>query len=160
QGDELWKRFRAACDRFFERRKPQLDARHAEENDNLTKKQALIARAQKIADGAPGEGGWGKAIGAIKDLQREWKDIGHVPRRDADAVYKAFRAACDALFAKRDESRDAEANAHRAELDGLRAEIAAIEAGGDDRVTRAIAARAKVRELDGRELSSAAEAMV
>jgi len=163
QGDELWKRFRGACDRFFERRKPQLDARHAEEGENFAKKQALIARAQKIADAAPGDGGWGKAIGAIKDLQREWKEIGHVPRRDADAVYKAFRAACDALFAKRDESRDAEANAHRAELDTVRAEIAAIEAGpsdGVDRVARAIAVRAKVRELDGRELSAAAEAMV
>ena len=160
QGDELWKRFRAACDRFFERRKPQLDARHAEEGENFAKKQALIARAQTIADGAPGDGGWGKAIGAIKDLQREWKDIGHVPRRDADAVYKAFRAACDALFAKRDESRDAEANDHRAGLEAVRAEIAAIEQGGDDRVARAIAVRAKVRELDGRELSAAAEAMV
>ncbi len=102
QGDELWKRFRAACDRFFERRKPQLDARHAEEADNLGKKQALIARAQAVADAAPGEGGWGRAIAEIKELQREWKDIGYVPRRDADAVYRAFRAACDALFAKRD----------------------------------------------------------
>ena len=46
QGDELWKRFRAACDRFFERRKPVLDARHAEEAANLATKQALIARAQ------------------------------------------------------------------------------------------------------------------
>ena len=46
-----------------------------------------------------------------------------MPRRDADAVYKAFRAACDSLFAKRDDARDAEANAHRAELDALKAEI-------------------------------------
>src|SRR6185312_9020902 len=97
---------------------------------------------QKIAAGAPGELGWGKAIGAIKDLQREWKDVGFVPRRDADAVYKAFRAACDALFAKRDAARDSEANAHRAELDAVRAELAAIEAaptGEADRVARAIA---------------------
>jgi uncharacterized protein DUF349 len=160
QGDELWKRFRAACDKFFERRKPQLDARHAEESENLAKKQDLVARAQAVANGAPGDGGWGKAIGTIKDLQREWKDIGFVPRRDADTVYAAFRAACDGLFAKRDAARDGEANAHRAELDGLRAEIAAIEAGGDDRVARAIAVRAKVRELDARELSPAVLAMV
>ncbi len=146
QGDELWKRFRAACDRFFERRKPLLDAQRAEEGENLRKKQALIARAQEIAAKA-GEGTWGKAIGEIKDLQREWKDIGYVPRRDADAVYQAFRAACDGLFAKRDQARDAEANAHRAEVDRLRAEIEAVRAGGDDVVARAIAARAKSREL-------------
>ncbi|MCW5808164.1 MAG: DUF349 domain-containing protein, partial [Deltaproteobacteria bacterium] len=123
QGDELWKRFRGACDRFFERRKPVLEAQHGEEAENLRRKHALIARAQQVADKAPDDGGWGKAIGAIKDLQREWKEIGFVPRRDADAVYRAFRAACDALFAKRDAARDGEANAHRAELDAVRAEL-------------------------------------
>ena len=160
QGDELWKRFRGVCDRFFERRKPMLDARHAEEGENLAKKQALIARAQAVADGAPGDGGWGKAIGTIKDLQREWKEIGFVPRRDADAVYRAFRAACDALFAKRDEARDSEANEHRAVIDGVRAEIEAVRAGGDDVVARAIAVRTKVRELDRGDLSGAVVEMV
>jgi DNA repair protein SbcC/Rad50 len=158
QGDELWKRFRAACDRFFERRKPLLDARRDEEAENLRKKQALTARAQAVADAAPGEGGWGKAIGQIKDLQREWRDVGHVPRRDADAVYKAFRSACDALFAKRDAARDVEANAHRAELDALRAELDAVVAGGDDVVGRALAARAKAHELGA--LEAEVEAML
>jgi hypothetical protein len=144
QGDDLWKRFRTACDKFFERRKPLLDAKHAEESANLARKQALITRAQEIAAKA-GEGTWGKAIGEIKDLQAAWKEIGFVPRRDADAVYKAFRAACDSLFAKRDAARDSEANAHRAEIDALRAEIDAARSSGD--VTAAIAARAKAREL-------------
>ncbi|MDX2090422.1 MAG: DUF349 domain-containing protein [Kofleriaceae bacterium] len=146
QGDELWRRFRAACDKFFERRKPLLEARAAEEGANLQKKQALIARAQQVADKA-GEGTWGKAIAEIKELQREWKEIGFVPRRDADAVYKAFRAACDSLFAKRDASRDAEANEHRAKVEELEGEIADVLVGGEDVVARAIAVRAKAREL-------------
>ena len=149
QGDELWKRFRAACDRFFERRKPLIEARRAEESENLAKKQALIARASQVADSAPGEGGWGKAIAEIKELQRQWKEIGYVPRRDADAVWSAFRRACDSLFEKRDAARDSEANAHRAELDAVKAEIAAVIAGGDDVVARAVAVRAKARELGG-----------
>ena len=147
QGDELWQRFRAACDRFFERRKPELESRRTEELDNLAHKQQLVARAQAVAAAAPGERGWGQSIADIKELQRQWKDIGFVPRRDADAVYKAFRAACDALFHKRDEARDHEANAHRAEIDAVRAEIDAVMAGGDDAVARAIAARARAREL-------------
>ncbi|HEY6039379.1 MAG TPA: DUF349 domain-containing protein, partial [Kofleriaceae bacterium] len=57
QGDELWKKFRAACDKFFERRKPLLDARHAEEGENLARKQQLIARAQQVALKAPDDGG-------------------------------------------------------------------------------------------------------
>jgi hypothetical protein len=162
QGDELWKRFRAACDRFFERRKPQLEAQHAREAENLAQKQALIARAQAVADAAPGEGGWGKAIAEIKQLQQQWKDIGFVPRRDADAVYKAFRAACDSLFAKRDESRDAEASQHRQAIEEIKGEIADVvdPGGGDDVVARALAIRAKARELDSRELATSVEQMV
>ena len=145
QGDDLWKKFRAACDKFFERRKPMLEARANEEAQNLAAKHALIAQAKKVANAA-GEGTWGKAIGEIKDLQAKWKEIGYVPRKDADAVWKDFRAACDALFQKRDSARDAEANAHRAEVDALKAEIAAVVAGGEDVVARAIAVRAKARE--------------
>lgn len=145
QGDDLWKKFRAACDKFFERRKPMLEARANEESANLAKKHALIAQATKVANAA-GEGTWGKAIGEIKDLQAAWKEIGYVPRRDADAVWKAFRAACDSLFTKRDQARDSEANAHRAEVEAIKAEIDAVVAGGDDVVTRAIAVRAKARE--------------
>ena len=145
QGDDLWKKFRAACDKFFERRKPLLEARANEEAQNLAAKHALIAQAKKVANAA-GEGTWGKAIGEIKDLQAKWKEIGYVPRKDADAVWKEFRAACDSLFAKRDSARDAEANAHRAEVEVLKAEIAAVVAGGDDVVARAIAVRAKARE--------------
>ena len=147
QGDELWKRFRTACDKFFEARKPQLDARRDEEAANLAKKHQLIARAQQVADKAPNDGGWGKAIGTIKDLQAEWKEIGYVARKDADVVYKAFRAACDALFAKRDASRDVEANAHRAEIDAVQAQLAAVLAGEGDVVATGLAARAKAQEL-------------
>jgi hypothetical protein len=147
QGDELWTRFRAACDRFFERRKPELEARRAEEAANLAAKHQLIARAQAVASAAPAEGGWGKSIAEIKELQHQWKDIGFVPRREADAVYKAFRAACDSLFQKRDAARDAEADAYRAEIDVLMAEIDGVIAGGDNVVERAIAARARSREL-------------
>ncbi|HEU4730721.1 MAG TPA: DUF349 domain-containing protein [Kofleriaceae bacterium] len=158
QGDELWKRFRAACDRFFERRQPEIEARRAEEAANLAAKQQLIARAQAVASAAPAEGGWGKSIAELKELQRQWKDIGFVPRRDADAVYRAFRAACDSLFEKRDEARDAEANAHRAQIDALRGEIDAVIAGGDDAVARAIAARAKAVEIGA--LAAEVDAMV
>lgn len=157
QGDELWKRFRGACDRFFARRKPLLDAQHEGELANLAAKQDLVARAQAVS-AAAGEGTWGQAIGEIKDLQRAWKEIGYVPRRDADAVYRNFRTACDALFAKRDAARDGEALAHRAELDAVRTEIAAVIAapghGGDGEdgaaiVARAVAVRTKAREHGG-----------
>ncbi len=147
QGDELWTRFRAACDKFFERRKPMLDAANAEEAANLNAKLALIARARATAAGAPGVGGWGKAIGEIKDVQAAWKEIGYVPRRDADRVYRDFRAACDLVFTKRDAARDGEANAHRAEIDAIKAQITDVLTGEGDVVATALAARLKAQEL-------------
>lgn len=152
QGDELWKRFRAACDKFFERRKPLLEESRKQEQQNLTAKRALVAKVQGIVASA-GEGAaeanWGKAINAVKDAQRQWKEIGFVPRAEADAVYREFRAACDALFAKRDEARDAEANERRAALEAVSGEIDAVLAleDGADAAARAAAVRAKVSEL-------------
>jgi hypothetical protein len=157
QGDELWQQFRSACDKFFERRKPMLDARHAEQDDNLVRKQALCARVEALVASAPGEGGWGAAITAVKNAQFEWRDIGFVPRKDADAIYARFRAACDGLFAKRDDARDAETDAERAELDGLRAQFDAVIAGGDDVGAKAIAAHGAWRAALGRDLRPGAE---
>ncbi|MCA9680320.1 MAG: DUF349 domain-containing protein, partial [Myxococcales bacterium] len=159
-GDALWKRFRAACDRFFERRKPQLDAQHAEQLDNLAAKERLCAQAEAAVEAAPAEGGWGASIAQIKDLQRAWKDVGFVPRKDADAIYRRFRAACDALFAKRDDARDAEVLAQRAELDTIHAEVVALDgdaAIGADAVARAAAVRVKLRELAGRDIRPSIE---
>jgi hypothetical protein len=156
QGDVLWKRFRAACDKFFERRKPFLDANLAEQQDNLAIKTALCERAEATVAGAPGEGGWGVAINEIKELQRKWKDVGFVPRKDADAIYARFRTACDDLFAKRDEARDAEADARRTEVDGVRAEIARLAEAPAGGVPAALALGVKVRELGSADLTAAA----
>jgi hypothetical protein len=151
QGDALWKRFRAACDRFFERRKPHLEAHLEEQQRNLEEKTALCVRAEAVVAAAPPEAGWGAAIAEIRDLQRRWKDIGHVPRKDADAIYRRFRAACDGLFAKRDAARDAEADVRRAELDAVRAGLAEIP-GAADAPARVIALRTTLKELAGRDV--------
>ncbi|MEZ4366528.1 MAG: DUF349 domain-containing protein [Kofleriaceae bacterium] len=153
QADALWHRFRTACDAFFERRQPQLDAQFAEQEDNLAKKDAIVARIEALT-AAGGEGGWGRAIAEVKQLQRQWKDIGFVPRRDADASYQRLRAAGDAFFAALDASRDAETTARRGEIDAVRGEIEAVLAaapGADGVVARALAARARVRELAERD---------
>ncbi|MBK9032585.1 MAG: DUF349 domain-containing protein [Myxococcales bacterium] len=156
-GDELWREFRGACDRFFERRKPTVEAALRGEQDNLAAKHQLIAAAETVVAKAPGEAGWGKAIGQIKDLQREWQAIGRVPRAEVEPLWQRFRGACDALFAKRDAARDAEADAQRAELEAVRADIEAVMAGGADVAPRALAVRAKLAELAERDLAPSAE---
>lgn len=149
QGDELWKRFRAACDGFFERRKPLIEAQRTQELQNLAAKRALVARVTSIVSSTSADSDWGKAIRDVKEAQGQWKEIGFVPRADADPIYREFRAACDALFAKRDAARDAEANERRAALEAVSIEIDAVLAleDGADAAARASAVRAKVTEL-------------
>lgn len=101
QSDAIWKRFQAACDHFFEeKKKNSSDTRHTEQS-NLKAKRDLVARLRAFdADGleaAPDE-----IFAEIKKAQAEWKEIGHVPFREKDKVYEAFREVIDALFARYD----------------------------------------------------------
>jgi hypothetical protein len=125
RSDAVWKRFRAACDRFFERRKPHLDEMLAELTQNLEKKEALCARAEALAESTD----WKETSLQIRDLQREWRNIGPVPRKDVNTIGKRFRAACDRFFERRDQHREAERDAQARALDGLRAELRALLAG-------------------------------
>ncbi len=125
RSDAVWKRFRAACDRFFERRKPYLDEMLAELTQNLEKKEAMCAQAEALADSTD----WKEASLQLRDLQGDWRRIGPVPRKDMNAVNKRFRAACDHFFERRDQQRQAEREAQDRALDSLRAELRAIVEG-------------------------------
>jgi hypothetical protein len=93
-GDALWKRFRGACDAFFDRRKAAFEAQDAERGVNLEKKTALCVEAEALADVEDQNA----AIEKVKELQAQWKRVGHVPRDQSDAIWNRFRAACDRVF--------------------------------------------------------------
>ena len=90
----MWKRFRGACDKFFDRRKAHFEAGDAERAANLAKQEALVAAVEKLADSTD----WKRAGDEIKQLQAEWKTVGPAPRDKADDTWKRFRAACDKFF--------------------------------------------------------------
>jgi hypothetical protein len=92
--DALWKRFRAACDFFFDRRKQGLDQLKSERDRNLAAKIALCERAEAIQDSTD----WHETANELKRLQSEWREIGTVPRKKSDEVWNRFRAACDRFF--------------------------------------------------------------
>ncbi len=101
KGGALWKRFRAACDAFFDARKAAFDAEDAERAQNLLKKQALCERAEAVATALPKEASAAEREAVqpqIEALRVEWRAIGHVPREEQDAVTRRFRAACDAVL--------------------------------------------------------------
>ncbi len=94
KNEDLWERFRVACDRFFEARKSAYDAQDAERQENLVTKLALVAEAEEIGALEDRE----EARNKGRELQRRWKMIGHVPREEADALWAKFRTVCDKIF--------------------------------------------------------------
>lgn len=91
--DALWQRFQQACDAFFEAKKKDGSGKRKEESENLKAKRALIDELDKINAETPRE----EAISFIREIQERWKTIGHVPFREKDKVYEAFRQKLDAI---------------------------------------------------------------
>ena len=91
--DELWKRFTAACDHFFEARQAATADTRNEEKANKEQKLGIIAQLKDLAE-TEGE----NVISKVKELQQKWNEVGHVPFRDKEALYKEYRALCDKIY--------------------------------------------------------------
>ena len=92
--DDVWNRFNAACDAFFEAKKAANSSQRSEQNENLQKKQAIIDELAAI-DPATEEGDYRPKL---RKAQEEWNAIGHVPYKVKEEIYKAFRAQMDRLY--------------------------------------------------------------
>ena len=89
--DQVWKRFRSACDKFFERKAAHFADVDGEHEENLAKKLALL---DEMAAADVKEGGFE----LIKEFQRRWSEIGFVPIKRKDEVQKRYKECVDALF--------------------------------------------------------------
>ena len=88
--DAVWKRFRAACDKFFERKSQHFSSVDNEYSANLAAKKSLLEEmAQAVV----------KSFDDIKEFQRRWSEIGFVPIRNKEELQKQYKAALDKLFA-------------------------------------------------------------
>ena len=95
--EPIWKRFVSACDYFFEQKSKAESASRSVEQDNLDKKKAIIEKLNIInQEENPSE----KSGNTIRELMKEWNNIGHVPFKDKDRIYKQYRTVVDALFGK------------------------------------------------------------
>ncbi|MBE6224953.1 MAG: DUF349 domain-containing protein [Bacteroidales bacterium] len=95
QSDAVWKRFRAACDTFFDNKSRHMDAEDVKYEENLALKESLIAEVKEyqICDAKE------KNIGAMREFQNRWNAIGFVPFKEKERVQKEFNEAMDAHFA-------------------------------------------------------------
>ena len=127
---KVYDRFRAACDKFYGRKREFYTEYKDNINANLEKKVALCEQAEALATSTE----WKKATDQFIALQKQWKEIGAVPRKKADALWKRFRAACDQFFAERDKNAKPE-NDYYGNLKAkqrLLAEINAYELKGNE----------------------------
>lgn len=96
--DVVWKRFLAACDYFFEEKKKKTSGVRQAEQANLKLKKEIIAQLGEIAEDTPRE----DAIKQVKELMAQWQQVGHVPYREKDKVYEAYRTKVDELYKRFD----------------------------------------------------------
>ena len=119
---KIYERFRAACDQFFERKRASFTEFKDSMNENLAKKMAIIEEAESLKDSTD----WKATGDRLIELQKQWKEIGAVPRKKSEQIWKRFRAACDAFFTARD-NRPGSGNLS-ANLSAKKALIADIQA--------------------------------
>ncbi len=107
--EKVWEEFKDIRNTFFNNKNNWFKSFNAVRNENLKKKQELVREAENIA-AAPID--WGKQTATIKNLQEQWKQVGPVPDKFNDEIWKKFRTACDLFFEKKAE-RFAEQNAEQ-----------------------------------------------
>ena len=120
---KIYDRFRAACDAFFERKRVFYSEFKDNMNENMEKKEAIVAEAETLKTSTA----WKATTERIIELQKQWKEIGAVPRKKSEALWKRFRAACDEFFAERDKQAKPENDFH-GNLKAKKALIEEIEA--------------------------------
>lgn len=96
QSDVVWKRFLAACDHFFAKKGEQFKSQRQEQDENLKQKKALVEKIKSLVIGEDHEASFNE----LKSLIAEWNAVGHVPFKDKDKVYNAYKAAIDEKFEK------------------------------------------------------------
>ena len=92
--DQIWERFNAACDAFFAAKKEANKDVHTEQTANMEKKKAIIDALAAIVP----EEFEGDLRTKLREAQEEWNQIGHVPFKEKDKLYKLLREQMDRLY--------------------------------------------------------------
>jgi len=96
QSDKIWKRFRGACDEFFSAKSEYFKHVSSHEDENLKLKQSLIEQVKQFEVGDDRN----QTVETLKDFQRQWMEIGHVPIKEKEKLQTEFRALINKHFEK------------------------------------------------------------
>lgn len=92
--ESLWQRFIGACDYFFEQKGKNTASQRGEEKENLQKKEQVIEKLKALLESDEEE----NKQDAVRELMRERNEIGFVPFKEKDKIYKAYHETVDQLF--------------------------------------------------------------
>lgn len=121
--NEIFERFRTACDRFFQAKTTYFKANREKLNANLAAKNALVEKAEALKDSTD----WGTTTNKFIELQKQWKTIGAVPHKVSDAIWKRFNDACNYFFDKKTEANAGQRKEEEANLEIKKGIIAELE---------------------------------
>ena len=124
----LFARFRARCDEFFTRKAEFFKEMRETHAANLAAKTALCEKAEALAESTD----WRKTTDLIQQLQKEWKTLGPVGRKQSDAVWQRFLKACDTFFDRKKAALSASRKTELANLSAKRDIIARLQAMAAD----------------------------
>ena len=120
---KIFERFRASCDSFFARKTEYFRDLKQGYKENAEKKRALIARANELKDNTD----WKNTANLFLELQKEWKTIGPVPKKQGDQLWEEFLAACNSFFEARKAATSGQRNEEHANLSQKKALIAQLQ---------------------------------
>ena len=102
--EETWLAFKTAVRNFNSFKNSFYKDIKKDQNDNLSKKTALVAKAKELQESVD----FAATTPIMKQIQEEWKQIGHVPRKYSDKIWKEFKDACNHYFEKLKEQKNEE----------------------------------------------------
>jgi len=137
---KIFERFRSACDNFFERKAVFFKGLKEQFAENAEKKKALVEQAQALQDSTD----WKSTSDKLIALQKEWKTIGMVPKRQGDKLWNDFLAACNHFFEARNNANTSARGEERENLNNKLEIIKQLKALAEN---AAEATQEKVREL-------------
>ena len=121
-GDQLWNDFLAACNKFFEARNAATAGARSEERANLEAKRAIIAQLKELSEQEAADGLQEK----VNELVEQYNQIGHVPYKEKDKLYKEYREVLDKLY------KDLNISAAHRRLDNFKSSLKNMAKRGED----------------------------
>ena len=125
---QIFERFRAACDKFFQQKAEYFKGVKNELNDNMAKKTALCEKAEALQDSTD----WRATGDQLIQLQKEWKSIGAIPHKYSEALWKRFIAACDHFFEEKQKATAGQRNEEKENMAHKQAIIEQLQALVED----------------------------